>query len=87
MDVGARHCASMAADHETVRSAPTSEGAEAGGNDRSAALVAVVTECAWPSIDATWRFSLFLYGALVAHAPMYSAQLGGLQNSDVAPFA
>jgi hypothetical protein len=42
---------------------------------------------AWPTIDATFRYSLFLYGALVAHAPFYSAQLGGLQNSDVTPFS
>jgi hypothetical protein len=42
---------------------------------------------AWPSIDATWRFSLFLFGALCAHSPQYSAQLGGLQNSDVTPYS
>jgi hypothetical protein len=42
---------------------------------------------AWPSIDATWRFSLFLFGALVAHAPQFSAHLGGLQNSDVTPYS
>jgi hypothetical protein len=47
----------------------------------------VVTECAWPGIDVTWRYSLLLFGALVAHAPMYSAHLGGLQNSDVAPYS
>jgi hypothetical protein len=42
---------------------------------------------AWPSIDATWRFSLFLFGALVAHAPQFSAHLSGLQNSDVTPYS
>jgi hypothetical protein len=42
---------------------------------------------AWPSIDATWRFSLFLFGALVAHAPQFSAHLGGLANSDVTPYS
>lgn len=42
---------------------------------------------AWPGIDVTWRYSLLLYGALVAHAPQYSAHLGGLQQSDVAPFS
>jgi hypothetical protein len=31
--------------------------------------------------------SLFLFGALVAHAPFYSAQLGGLQNSDTTPYS
>ena len=42
---------------------------------------------AWPGIDVTWRYSLLLFGALVAHAPMYSAHLGGLQNSDVPPYS
>ena len=31
--------------------------------------------------------SLFLFGALVAHAPQFSAQLGGLQNSDTTPYS
>ena len=31
--------------------------------------------------------SLLLFGALVAHAPQFSAHLGGLQNSDVTPFS
>jgi len=42
---------------------------------------------AWPVIDATFRYSLFYYCALAAHAPQYSAQLGGLQNSDTTPFS
>ena len=42
---------------------------------------------AWPGIDVTWRYSLLLFGALVAHAPQYSAHLGGLQNSDVTPYS
>jgi hypothetical protein len=42
---------------------------------------------AWPVIDATFRYSIFLYGALVAHAPFYSGLLGGLQVSDVTPYA
>lgn len=42
---------------------------------------------AWPVIDATYRYSLFLFGAMVAHAPFYSAHLGGLQNSDVTPYS
>lgn len=41
---------------------------------------------AWPVIDATYRYSLFLFGALVAHSPFYSAHLGGLQNSDTTPY-
>ena len=42
---------------------------------------------AWPVIDATFRYSLFLLGALVAHAPMYSGILQGLQVSDVSPYS
>ena len=40
-----------------------------------------------PSIHATFRYSIFLYGALCAHAPQYSAHLAGLQNSDVTPYS
>jgi hypothetical protein len=36
----------------------------------------------WPVIDATFRFSLFDYGALGANAPQYSGLLQGLQRSD-----
>lgn len=42
---------------------------------------------AWPVIDATFRYSIFLFGALAAHAPQYSAHLAGLQNSDVTPYS
>jgi hypothetical protein len=42
---------------------------------------------AWPVIDATFRYSIFLYGALVAHAPYYSGILQGLQISDTTPFS
>jgi len=42
---------------------------------------------AWPVIDATFRYSIFLLGALVAQAPMYSGILQGLQVSDVTPFS
>lgn len=42
---------------------------------------------AWPVIDATFRYSIFLYGALCAHAPQFSAHLGGLQQSDVTPYS
>ena len=42
---------------------------------------------AWPVIDATFRYSLFAYGALISHAPWYSAHLSGLQNSDVTPYS
>lgn len=42
---------------------------------------------AWPVIDATFRYSIFMFGALVAHAPYYSGILQGLQVSDVTPFS
>jgi hypothetical protein len=42
---------------------------------------------AWPVIDASFRFSIFLYGALVASAPFYSGILQGLQVSDTTPFS
>lgn len=42
---------------------------------------------AWPVIDATFRYSIFLYGAMVAHAPQYSGILQGLQISDTTPFS
>lgn len=42
---------------------------------------------AWPVIDATFRYSIFMYGALVSHAPQYSGLLQGLQVSDVTPFS
>jgi hypothetical protein len=42
---------------------------------------------AWPVIDATFRYSLFMYGALVSHAPQYSGLLQGLQVSSTTPFS
>jgi hypothetical protein len=42
---------------------------------------------ALPVIDVTYRYILLLMECLVAHAPMYSAHLGGLQNSDVTPYS
>lgn len=42
---------------------------------------------AWPVIDATFRYSIFMYGALVAHAPQYSGLLQGLQVSSTTPFS
>jgi hypothetical protein len=35
----------------------------------------------WPVIDVTFRYSLFLYGALVGIAPQFSGRLGGLQRT------
>lgn len=42
---------------------------------------------AWPVIDATFRYSIFMYGAMTAHAPQYSGIIQGLQVSDVTPFS
>lgn len=41
---------------------------------------------AWPVIDASFRYSLFMYGALVAYAPFYSGIIQGLQVSDTTPY-
>lgn len=41
---------------------------------------------AWPVIDATFRYSIFMFGALVSHAPQYSGLLQGLQVSDTTPY-
>jgi len=42
---------------------------------------------AWPVIDVTFRFSLFLFGALVGIAPQYSALIQGLQKNGAAPWS
>jgi hypothetical protein len=44
-------------------------------------------KCAWPVIDATFRYSLFSLQALIAHAPFYSGILSGLAVSDVSPYS
>ena len=36
----------------------------------------------WPVIDATFRYSMFTYGSMVANAPQYCGRIGGLQVSD-----
>jgi hypothetical protein len=41
----------------------------------------------WPVIDATFRYSLFQYGALVANAPQYCGLLQGVQASDTTPYS
>ena len=35
----------------------------------------------WPVIDVTFRYSLFLYGALVGIAPQFSGRLGGIART------
>jgi len=56
------------------------------GNAWEMTCVQDYVSIAWPVIDATYRYSLFLYGALVCHAPQYSAHLAGLQQSDSTPY-
>jgi hypothetical protein len=36
----------------------------------------------WPVIDATFRYSMFLFGSLVVNAPFYCGLIQGLQKSD-----
>jgi hypothetical protein len=50
-------------------------------------LVQDYISISWPVIDATFRYSLFMYGALVANAPYYCARLGGIQVSDTTPYS
>lgn len=42
---------------------------------------------AWPVVDMSYRFSMFAYGGLVAHAPFYSGILQGLQKQDQTPYS
>jgi hypothetical protein len=41
----------------------------------------------WPVIDPTFRYSMFMYGALICNAPQYCGIMQGLQRSDVTPYA
>lgn len=45
-------------------------------------LVQDYLSISWPVIDATFRYSMFTYGALAANAPQYSGLLQGLQRTD-----
>lgn len=36
----------------------------------------------WPVIDASFRYSMFMYGALVANSPQYCGILQGIQQTD-----
>lgn len=36
---------------------------------------------AWPVIDVTYRYSMFLYGALVNYAPIYCGLIQGIQHT------
>jgi hypothetical protein len=50
-------------------------------------LVQDYLSISWPVIDATFRYSLFMYGALVSNAPYYCGLLQGIQKSDTTPYA
>jgi hypothetical protein len=52
------------------------------GNAFEVNLVQDYLSISWPVIDATFRYSMFTYGAVVANAPQYSAILQGIQASD-----
>ena len=41
----------------------------------------------WPVIDASYRFSIFMYGALVCYSPQYNGLLQGLQQSAATPYS
>jgi hypothetical protein len=57
------------------------------GNAWEVSCVQDYVSLALPVIDVTYRYILLLMECLVAHAPMYSAHLGGLQQSDVTPYS
>lgn len=57
------------------------------GNAIEMQMVQDVVSIAWPTIDATWRYSAFEFGALVMHAPQYSAHLAGLAKNDTPPYS
>lgn len=50
-------------------------------------LVQDYLSVAWPVIDASFRYSLFMYGALVCYAPQYCGLLQGLQRTNTAPYS
>lgn len=57
------------------------------GNIWEMTMVQDYMSIAWPVIDATFRYSIFMYGALVCHAPQFSGLLQGLQVSDTTPYS
>ena len=40
----------------------------------------------WPVIDASFRYSIYMYGALVCYAPQYNGVIQGLQASATTPY-
>ena len=64
------HYRGAAGDRETVRAAPMAKVQRLAEMISPAADEAASNNyCAWPVIDATFRYSIFLLGTLVAHAP------------------
>ena len=41
----------------------------------------------WPVIDASFRYSIFMYGSLVCYAPQYNGLIQGLQQSSSTPYS
>ena len=50
-------------------------------------LVQDYLSVSWPVIDPTFRYSMFMYGALLCNAPMYCGILTGLQAHDTTPYS
>jgi len=50
-------------------------------------LVQDYLSVSWPVIDPTFRYSMFMYGALLCNAPMYCGVLTGLQAHDTTPYS
>lgn len=51
------------------------------------AMVQDYLTISWPVIDVTFRFSMFMYGALFSPAPQYCGLLQGLQKSASTPYS
>jgi hypothetical protein len=45
------------------------------------------TSLAWPTIDPTFGYSIFMYGTMVAHAPQYTGLIQGIQMSEKPPYS
>lgn len=50
-------------------------------------LVQDYLSVSWPVIDPTFRYSMFMYGALLCNAPQYCGVLTGLQSHDTTPYS
>jgi hypothetical protein len=50
-------------------------------------LVQDYLSVSWPVIDPTFRYSMFMYGAMLCNAPMYCGVLTGLQAHDTTPYS